>query len=451
MNGTRPIGEWIPKRLHRTKSRLDAIVSRRSDPVKKGKPPTRRLNARRRTRKAKKLLGKPVGYHKRMGSKIDSNSLGSSGNAIVLLSRQEFHKKSLTMRRFGDESIPYRETSTFGNNGNETLYQHGIDEHGPYVELYGIEPVDTLVVESSQSGHPTGAGDALMYVPTNPMFVPGSRPFIERGLFDRYQLIESEIHYVPQVPVTQNGSIIMTPTSDPADSFIHDDSRQAILRATGYAGARMFNVVSGDRTGLRLSVDEDPLYTQGGSEDRLESAGFFEITSATTFESPTPGMTQITLGWILLKYRIKFYNPVTPLVAAPFVNEVHTIVPIPWATVWNPLVAEDYIVAGQRLYWLPNDLIDGYWSIIILDDWTDGLGAVLKFESETIDSFNAERGQIIFMYPDDELDFQSVYFAASPSDALSKNNPLRWSKAPDTTLNAAGVYRRMFFSTTQNL
>jgi len=350
-----------------------------------------------------------------------------------------------------NRNIPLRETHSFGSETNQTVHSTGYDDYGPYIEIYGEEPVNVIRVETINSATPTEPGDVIYYVPTNPLYLPGTRAYIESKNYDRYKLLHSSMHYVPQVPVTQNGSIIFTPTPDDADSFVNDGERQSILRATGYAGAKLFNVCESESVTMEHLLQEDvpPLYTQGGSYGRDESEGFYVITAATTFEATG---TTLTLGWILLKYHIRFYNPVLPVTSALFIDEIRVINDA-WNVIFSQLAAfKDDILCGIYAYWLPTDETQGYYAAILLEDLVDSGGNVINVYTETRESFFLTKGQLIFFYVADDKLTDCVQFALSPSDAISKENPLRLAYNPTIVgNNVFGNLRAVFYPTVQEL
>jgi len=419
---------------------------------------------RRGTRRPKAQAERFLSANARRGKKRTSTaSTYHKNDSIVAWSAPVQNRPVVTMdnhqyRNFKNDfakSIPFRETHSFGTEDTAIMHSTGYDEFGPYVEIYGEEPVNVLRVESTASATPTDPGDVVYYVPTNPLYLVGTRAYIESKNYDRYKLLHSSLHYVPQVPVTQNGSLIFTPTPDDADSFVKDGERQSILRAAGYHGSKMFNVCESESIEMEHlnAADIEPLYTQGGSYGRDESEGFFVVTAATTFDSaaaiPSP---TLSLGWILLKYHIRFYNPVLPVTAAPFIDEIR-IINDNWGNVFSTVaINKDDPLCGIYSFWLPTDETQGYYAAILLEDLTDSGGNLIETYTETREQFGLTKGQLIFFYVADDKLADCIQFAISPSDAISKENPLRFAATPTTVgVNVFGNLRAIFFPTVQEL
>jgi hypothetical protein len=454
-----------PTNFATTRNTIGRIANRRRNSKSAGGAtnssiPQNRRGTRRPKTQAERLLSANARRRKKRSSSTITNH---QNDHIVAWSHSTANKPVVTMdaKRFNryksdfKKSIPLRETHTFGTEDTAIMHSTGFDEFGPYVEIYGEEPVNVLRVESTTSATPTDPGDLVYYVPTNPLYLVGTRAYIESKNYDRYKLMHSSLHYVPQVPVTQNGSLIFTPTPDDADSFVKDGERQSILRATGYRGAKMFNVCQSESVEMEHlnALDLEPLYTQGGSYGRDESEGFYVITAATTFDSSSaiPSPT-LTLGWLLLKYHIRFYNPVLPVTTAPFIDEIRIINDL-WGNVFSNLaINKDDPLCGQYPFWLPTDETQGYYAAMLLEDFTDSGGNVLQVYTETREQFDLNKGQLIFFYVADDKLADCVNFAISPSDAISKENPLRFAVAPTIVgVNVLCNLRAVFFPTVQEL
>mgnify|MGYP003571943100 FL=1 len=432
--------------IGRIKNRRYNAKSARTEASRKRSQKGRR--SRRSSSKTQGLLRSNVRHRKTSSPTAVAHYQNDRvSSTITTMNQAEFDR---FVREFHDIK-PYRTTHAFGTETTMVVQASGYDEFGPYLEIYGEEAVNTLSVESTASATPTAPGDVVYMVPSNPMYLPGTRPYIESKNNDRYKLMHSSLHYVPQVPVTQNGSIIITPTPDDADSFVSDGARQSILRSTGYAGAKMINVV--DPTAVQLThlgeMHQDPLYTQGGSYGRDESEGYYVITASTFFDDDSP---TITLGWLLVKYHIRFYNPVTPVVAANFIDEIRIINDI-WGNVFSAqAINKDDPICGIYAFWLPQDETQGFYAAILLEDFLDSAGNVIQAYTETRNQFALKKGQLIYFYVADDKLADCINFAISPSDAIAKENPLRFAVTP--TIVGANVLcnlRVVFFPTSQEL
>jgi hypothetical protein len=201
----------------------------------------------------------------------------------------------------------------------------------------------------------TSAGDCIYSVPIHPKFFSGTRLLALARLYQKYKYRRLIFEYIPTVPSTQSGSLLMFMTYDPEQNiFVLSDEDTRLREAMSHTGAQMFNVYTYGRCHLDDDKQLDWYDFETGNEPRFEMQGVFNIMAASIFDPITvdPG-DLLTLGNIVIHYEIE-------LVERGLTDDPSTTLNLTWqnggSTAWNTVFDPNFLLttgpcAISQSYW----------------------------------------------------------------------------------------------------
>jgi hypothetical protein len=323
---------------------------------------------------------------------------------------------------------------------------HGYDDFGHYLEVSGSETFTSLIVKGAGPGflNPTQPGDTILVLSTAPHRLPGTRAYVLAKLYEEYKPMHVQLRYVPTISATQDGNLIYVPFEDPADDWVKTSERAAIIKATGYENNIMANVYQPVTIPLpSVGHDEDPLFTQSGSDARLEEEGFFAIIAGSTYSSVTE---DVTLGWIKIDYSYRFYQPKHADITDDYTS-VESLTNEPWNNVFSQLaVNPDDPLCGLENHWLLPGTEGGYYSLRLLSDF-DYNGSPISVRTDNRSPFLLLQGTYLFLRRDTDKTSDCMNFFTNIEDMYSQNNPLRLTFTADPFLNVNVRYIQTFVQT----
>lgn len=444
-------GQNSCERLRKAERLVRTIAARRRNNVRQGNSANRKRSTQRPARR-QNVLGTRAELRSRS---VASSSTNNFKHAVAHSDHQVYTKteyNNMKSRLFSD-NVPIRKNVSEKAEIHPPIQTSGYDEHGHYVEIIGTEAITAIKVFTTADPLATQAGNMVLALSLAPQQLPSTRAYLLSKIYEKYLPIEARISYIPQVSATQDGALCFIPVTDPADSFVFQGERASIIRSMGYEGAIQTNVYNPITVGIPgLDVIDDPLFCQGGSDERLENATLLYVMAQSAF-SPTAANVEVTLGWLKLHYCYRFYNPV----ATPVIDNYLEFFPsggVLWTAAFNTTVVVDGILLGKPATFLQIGATpiprQGYYSAICQETVTNDASPV-EFYTDTHDAFTITAGTVLW-YKMSEADTNNpfVEFFLSPEDAVAGVNTIRYVDAivPGT---AAFQFHVTYFDTSQNL
>jgi hypothetical protein len=163
----------------------------------------------------------------------------------------------------------------------------------------GSEFISTVAVTTSNA-----VGDVIPAGTVNyvcPQVYSDTRLAIFSTLFEKYEIIEWEIEYVPQCPTTTSGSLYLFFEPDPADTAI--GGVNMVRRAVA---ARGENIAVWQNTRVRYpaSALDSTYFTSDSTDLRQSRGGYFAVVAGSTYAA------NATVGTLLLHYKLRFFKPI---------------------------------------------------------------------------------------------------------------------------------------------
>lgn len=305
------------------------------------------------------------------------------------------------------------------------IEHHGYDEFGHYLRITGTETLVPVTVKTTAYATPTSGGDVLMVISAGPQDLVSTRAQVLAKLYEKYKLQKFQLRYVPQVGTSQNGTLIIAPFEDAADTWIKTSERDMIIKATGYENNIMFQV--SQPATCPAPVDgrmADPEYTQVGAEARFEVPVLFAVLAGSTFTDAYAAQ-EITLGWLKVDYDIRFYDPVHTQVTGAYAQGDGTFV-LTIASYFDPLyLIENAPLYGNESQWTLPNTNGGYYTLRCNSTATAG-GTAIVLRSDNLADFTWSQGTFLY-FRRSNADAAWVHFYASLEDCIGNVNPLRWA------------------------
>jgi len=177
---------------------------------------------------------------------------------------------------------------------------------GDYLELHGREFITSITMPATAGSDSPGG---ILYNPYNSVTPTNTRLSQLASLYKRWEPLAWRYHFVPTVPTSQKGTLIMAHDPDPTTDYVNAASNLPVLRTM--KGSQMFQLWYGGSTALPSERDYTTLWTnaaEGGadpSDERLSFAGQLLVVVAGT----TGLSTDAVLGMLELEYVVRFYLP----------------------------------------------------------------------------------------------------------------------------------------------
>lgn len=199
------------------------------------------------------------------------------------------------------------------NRGNQSQRQVGIasSQHpSTYFKASGYGAQGHLRIQGQDFLSPISlvegatAGQNILSLPINPANLTGTR--LERfcELFDKFVFKSLRFHYVPAVPTTAAGSLIMAYDRDVKDTTPSQDT-QGIREYLAMMNSKTGQIWEKFTINCPLSDTQDFYYVDGGDlDDRLANQGKFYLAVMTPLNS-----TSVGSGSIWMEYDIVLMDP----------------------------------------------------------------------------------------------------------------------------------------------
>jgi hypothetical protein len=236
----------------------------------------------------------------------------------------------------------------------------GIDK----IRMRGTEYLTSISV-STTALEPVGTtpGDVLYTLPLNPHFLSGTRLIELTRLYTKYKWRHFTIEYIPVVPSTQNGSVILYFSYDPEENnFLLLDQDDRLRRSLAHTGAIDFNVFSYARCTLVDDKMIDNYFVNLEGDVRLENQGTLYVVAGSSYSPSMLAPTEevLELGQILIHYELE-------LEERSLVQDLSNVISSS-AALSTTLAAMfvNYDVAEAPLY-----ILDTFWTSLIgqLEPW----------------------------------------------------------------------------------
>lgn len=181
----------------------------------------------------------------------------------------------------------------------------GIDK----VRLRGSEYLTSISVRTTAAS-PVGTapGDVLYVIPLNPHFLSGTRLLQLARLYTKYKWRHFTVEYIPVVPSTQNGSVIMYFSYDPEEhNFLNIDQDDRLRRALAHLGAVDFNVFSYGKATLVDDKQIGDYYLNLQGDVRFENQGTLYVVAGSSYSPSMLAPTEIDLelGQLIIHYDLE--------------------------------------------------------------------------------------------------------------------------------------------------
>jgi len=161
--------------------------------------------------------------------------------------------------------------------------------------MSGTEILGTVTLLSS-----TAVGDVIFSKDVCPQNVSSSRIQVLSNIFERYDPQQWEIEFIPQQGTAIAGNIVMAFDPDVSDDIIAGPT--LVNRAFALRGQDLA-IWERRRVGFKREAKQPTLFTTDADDLRLSRAAKFFIVSNSVFSS------SITIGTLMLHYRLRFYKP----------------------------------------------------------------------------------------------------------------------------------------------
>jgi hypothetical protein len=231
------------------------------------------------------------------------------GNTGVNLRKNVLRNKLTMNKYFTDNSISHNtsiETPMPWMKVSEVPLD-GIDG----IKVTGTEYVTSIGVRTTGTGATvyTTQGDFIYSQPLHPKFFSGTRLLALARLYQKYKFQKLIFEYVPLVPSTQDGALIMYVQYDVEENISVISDPETKLRETmSHLGAKMFNVYTYGRSHLEDDHQIKMYDFETGNDPRLENQGAFNILAASSFGSPSGEQVDVVLGQILVHYELDLFE-----------------------------------------------------------------------------------------------------------------------------------------------
>jgi hypothetical protein len=182
------------------------------------------------------------------------------------------------------------------------------------VVVSGSEFLNDVYVQAVDSSADTFTheGDALYVLPLCPALLVGTRMTQFADLFQKYKFKHIRVEYVPMVPATQNGMLIMSIYNDSdINPFLYDGESLRMRRLLSTDDAKSFNVFSYCSVGLTIDSQYGAYYTKLGEEPHVEIQGLFILAAGSSFDPPASVEegAWFTIGQLVLHYEVELFEP----------------------------------------------------------------------------------------------------------------------------------------------
>jgi len=156
----------------------------------------------------------------------------------------------------------------------------------------------------------TQAGQTIYSVPIHPKFFSGTRLLALARLYQKYRYKRITFEYIPTVPSTQDGSIMMYMDYDIENNIsVIGDLDTRLREAMSHLGSRMFNVYTYGRTSLEDDNQLDSYYFETGIDPRTENQGVLNVIATSTYAPVNSAEGAIiSLGNIIVHYEIELFE-----------------------------------------------------------------------------------------------------------------------------------------------
>jgi len=315
--------------------------------------------------------------------------------------------------------------------------------------LTGSEFLTTVQVNSTAHGYPTRAGDVIGFIPLSPIFIPGTRLYKLSQAFKHYKFKKVTFEYVPIVPSTQNGALLMLCTYDPIENFtLVPDFDSRVRIAMAHKDANMFNVITYGRSSLSQSEDTLKYYETGvGEDERLECQGVWILMAGSTYSPFDQTATTITLGQIVMHYEVELSVRDLIDIPTPIATVMNTI-SATGANLFVTMTAEDYMeFKGAGVNGFPGLLANQIMIFTVYKflNYTGTAVQVYDYHSEGYNAFS--EGMVLFGYT--EKDDGTIHVCSSIDTATNKSKEQCCIFA--TTYNTASTYTAIIHISIYNM
>lgn len=273
----------------------------------------------------------------------------------------------------------------------------GIDK----VRLRGSEYLTSISVRTTAAS-PVGTspGDVLYTVPLNPHFLSGTRLLQLAKLYTKYKWRHFTVEYIPVVPSTQNGSVIMYFSYDPEEhNFLNIDQDDRLRRALAHLGAVDFNVFSYARATLLDDKQIQDYYLNLQGDVRFENQGTLYVVAGSSYSPSMLAPTEIDLelGQLLIHYDLELEERAL----VEDVSSVQVGIGVMSGVIDLTLVATDDIAVpfgflASKLNTLLSTTLQLYHLIIIIPSVTFLHGAGVATDAMIVRTDNSPDGGIPF-------------------------------------------------------
>jgi len=209
--------------------------------------------------------------------------------------------KSRGRKRAGVSSIPMSHKGPHITAGTGPM--------GDYLRVKGREFVTSIVLDLATNDKP----GRVLFNPENLVAVANTRLAQFAGIYQRWRPVRYRYHYVPTVPTTQKGSVLMAIDADPIADWT-TTSIGNIACARTLTGSRMVQIWEPAYCDIPSEKDYTSLWcspatpTARDAEDRLSAAGQLVFMIA----APTGLPDGSAIGIMELEYDVMFYHPRLP-------------------------------------------------------------------------------------------------------------------------------------------
>jgi len=188
---------------------------------------------------------------------------------------------------------------------------------------------------------PTSAGDVLLVMPMNPELLVGTRLSQYSSLYEKYKHHDVVFEYVPSIPATQDGSLIMFCVYDVQENYsvTTNDQTELMRLALGHEGANIFNVYDYGRTTLFDTPDSLKSYylDVDGGDAREEMQAYLVIVAGSNYTNTSTGA--LTLGCIVAHYCTDFHCRAISRVTSNIATTLYNFAANPSNTTFETLIS----------------------------------------------------------------------------------------------------------------
>lgn len=229
---------------------------------------------------------------------VISKPLREKKRGKVNTSMKNERGKGLTRRKGYKEPMSFRQPEEKYTDYGMTV---GGSEFLTFLQVYGSGTTSPLA--------PTQAGDTLYTIPLQPEMMAGTRIEILARNYQKYKWEFVDIEFVPSVPVTQDGSLMMTVVYDPLEntSVTTTDTSELMRMFLSHKGANIFNICDYGRCSLTKQPDTlKNYYVDGNGTDFRDALQAYFLCCAGSSYTNT-STTGFSAGSFVIHYKIHFY------------------------------------------------------------------------------------------------------------------------------------------------